>query len=103
MKFFAIVDFLDKDPISSQDVFLSLKEAETELIERDDSCDLVEIEVKKRDDLLLIRQSVELEFKPSFRKIRRLEYVCACVDRVHNNRNLCEACNEWAGGPPEGE
>jgi hypothetical protein len=97
MKLFAIVDVLGENPASSNDVFLFRLDAEQELKKRDSSCDLVEIEIKKRDDLLLIR----LENGPF--KEPKLDFICACIDQVHNARKLCEVCGEWAGGPPEEE
>ena len=97
MKLYAIVDFFGEDPSSSEDVFLCVSDAEKELEERDSSFDLVEIEIKKRDDLLLVR------FENGPFKEPKLDFICACIDQVHNARKLCEVCGEWAGGPPEGE
>ena len=97
MKLFAIVDFLGDDPTTSKDVFFSVHDAEEEIVSRGSSYDLVEIEIKKRDDLLLIR------FDNGPFKEPMLVFVCACIDQVHKSRKLCEVCGEWAGGPPEGE
>ncbi len=97
MKLYAIVDFFGDDPTSHKDVFFSVQDAEEEIATRGSFCDLVEIEIKKRDDLLLIR------FDNGPFKEPKLDFICACIDQVHNARKLCEVCGEWAGGPPEGE
>ena len=105
MKLFAIVDILGEDPESSKDVFICRNEAEEELLKRDFSFDLVEIEIKKRDDLLLIRLDVKPVFDDSMGSWydRDFRFFCACVDQIHTNRQLCEVCDEWAGGPPKEE